>query len=86
MYAGVVGLKRLYRVYYTTYSDDVHRRIINEIESRYGFKVVEHPSRVHPEFRFIEIYTEREGMEEELVSLVKNIAGTMYVRVDWIFT
>ncbi|MCE4602121.1 MAG: hypothetical protein F7C08_01995 [Desulfurococcales archaeon] len=81
-----MGLKRLYRVYYTTYSDDVHRRIINEIESRYGFKVVEHPSRVHPEFRFIEIYTEREGMEEELVSLVKNIAGTMYVRVDWIFT
>ena len=82
----MVALKRLYRVYYTTYSDDVHKRIIEEIERRYGFKVVEHPSRVHPEFRFIEVYTEREGMEEELAGLVKNIAGTMYVRVDWIST
>ncbi len=75
-------LKKLYRVYYTTYSDDVHRRVIREIEERYGYRIVDHPSRVHPEFRFIEVYAEDEGREEELRDLVRSLVGSMYVRVD----
>ena len=75
-------LKKLYRVYYTTYSDEVHRRVIREIEERYGYRIVDHPSRVHPEFRFIEVYTEDEGREEELRDLVRSLVGSMYVRVD----
>ncbi|MEB3774902.1 MAG: hypothetical protein GSR86_08255 [Desulfurococcales archaeon] len=77
-------MKKLYRIYYTVYDDDLHVKIINAIKERYNVEIVDHRSRVHPEFRFIEVYTETEGLEEELRDLVKSMAGSMYVRVDWI--
>ncbi|MEB3788153.1 MAG: hypothetical protein GSR78_05280 [Desulfurococcales archaeon] len=79
-------MKRLYRVYYNTFDDEIHERVKREIEERIGGRVVDHPSRVHREFRFIEVYTEDKGREDEIRDLVRSLAGTMYVRVDWIET
>lgn len=75
--------KRLYRIYYTVFDDNTHRRIVEELEKRYG-KVVEHKSIVHPEFRYLEIFNETPGLEEEIASVVKALAGVMGVKVDWI--
>lgn len=75
--------KRLYRVYYTVFDDQVHRKIVEELEKRFG-KVVEHKSIVHPEFRYLELFNETPGLEEEIAATVKAIAGVMGVKVDWI--
>lgn len=75
--------KRLYRIYYTVFDDKTHRRIVEELEKRYG-KVVEHKSIVHPEFHYLELFNETPGLEDEIASTVKAIAGVMGVKVDWI--
>ena len=77
-------MKKLYRIYYTTYDDNIHNLVVEELRKRFSPHVLVHKSRVHPEFRFIEVLTEDEGREEEIRDIVKNLAGTMYVRVDWI--
>ena len=75
--------KRLYRVYYNTFDDDAHRRVVEELRKRFG-EVVEHESRVHPEFRFVEILNTTPGLEDEIAETVKGVAGVMHVKVDWI--
>ncbi len=79
-------MRRLYRIYYNTYNDDVHERVKSELESKYNARVVDHPSKVNPEFRFIELLLDKSGLEEEIKDLIKNIAETMYVKVEWIDT
>lgn len=75
--------KRLYRIYYTTFDDDAHRRIVEELERRYG-KVIEHKSIVHPEFRYIELLNETPGREGEIAAIIKSAPGVVGVKVDWI--
>lgn len=79
-------MKRLYRVYYNTYSDEKHEEVKRELESRYGARVVDHPSRLLPEFRFIELVLDKPGLGEEIVNIVKEITGSRHVKVDWIDT
>ena len=79
-------MRRLYRIYYSVFSDEKHREVISEIKKQFGVEVVDHPSRVHPDFRFIEVYLNEPGHEEELSGLVRLKAGTMHVKVDWIDT
>jgi hypothetical protein len=80
------GLKKLYRVYYTTYSDEAHDRVKRELEARYGAKVVDHPSRLLPEFRFLELHLDKPGLRDEILKTVREITGTRHVKVDWIDT
>jgi len=79
-------LKRLYRVYYNTYSDEKHREVVRELEARYGAKIVDHPSRILPEFRFVEVYLDRPGAKDEILNIVRRITGSRHVKVDWIDT
>jgi len=78
--------KRLYRVFYSVFDDEVHEKVKALIEERYGVKVVDHPSRVHPDFRYIEVLLEEPGKEDELRDLVSSTAGVMHVKVVWIDT
>jgi hypothetical protein len=41
---------------------------------------------VLPEFRFLELPLEKEGLEAELRQLVAEIVKSQYVKVDWIDT
>jgi len=78
-------LRRLYRVYYTVYDDSLHEKILEELKKRYG-RVASKPSRVLPEFRFIEIYIDKEGLSGEIASIVESFKGVSGVKVDWIDT
>ena len=78
-------MRKLYRVYYTTYDDDAHRKVLEELRKRYG-NVVDKKSRVLQEFRFIEIYIDKEGLGDEIASVVRGIPGVTGVKVDWIDT
>lgn len=78
-------MRKLYRVYYTTYDDGVHRRVLEELRKRYG-NVVDKKSRVLQEFRFIEIYIDKEGLSDEIASVVRSVPGVTGVKVDWIDT
>lgn len=82
---GAFILKKLYRVYYNTYSDEEHRRVIEELTRRFGVEVIDYPTIVVPEFRFIEVKLEEEGKEEEIRSIVSSITNSR-VKVDWIDT
>jgi hypothetical protein len=79
-------VKKLYRVYYNTFDDEAHNEIIREIRERYKAEVLDHPSKVNPDFRFIEIYLDQPGLEEEIASLVRVKVGHVHVKVDWIDT
>jgi len=79
-------MKRLYRVYYSTFSDERHQEVIRAIKEMFNVEVVDHPSRVHPDFRYIEVFLEEPGHEDEISDLVKLKAETMHVKVDWIDT
>ncbi len=79
-------MRRLYRVYYSTFSDEAHENVKRAIMERYNAQIVDHPSRVHPDFRFIEILLETPGLEEEIRDLVRDVAETLHVKVDWIDT
>ena len=75
--------KRIYRVYYNVYDDEAHSRAVEELRRRFG-RVVDHPSRVHPEFRFVEILVETPGLEEEIARIIRDSARAEGVKVDWI--
>ena len=79
-------MKRLYRIYYSTFDDDKHKQVIEEIKKVFGAQVIDHPSKVHPDFRFIEVFLDEPGHEDELASIVKVKAETLHVKVDWIDT
>ncbi len=80
--------KKLYRVYYNTYSDEAHRRVIEALKRELGAEVVDHPSRVLPEFRFVEVLKPEPGLEERIRDIVKSVLGDSAgeVKVDWIDT
>ncbi len=79
-------MKKLYRIYYNTYDEDLHERVKETLRERYNAEIIEHKSRLHPDFRYIELLLEKPGLEEEISSLVKNIVGSIHVKVDWIDT
>ncbi len=78
--------KRLYRVFYSVFDDSLHEQVKREIASKFGAEIVDHKSRVHPDFRFIEVLVEQPGLEDEIRDIVSNIIGSMHVKVVWIDT
>ncbi len=78
-------VRKLYRVYYTTYFDEKHAEVIKRLKETYG-KVVDHPSKVLPEFRYVEVLVDKEGLEDEIKDIVSSIIGSKNVKVDWIDT
>jgi len=81
-----LGVRKLYRVYYNTYSDELHRRVVEELSRRFGVRVIDYGSRVAVGFRFLEVFLEEPGVEEEIRSIVSSIIGDVRVKVDWIDT
>ncbi len=79
-------MRRLYRVYYSVFDDEVHKEVIEEIKKTFNTEVVDHPSKVHPDFRFIEVFLEEPGHEEEIAGIVRVKIGSPHVKVDWIDT
>jgi len=62
--------KKLYRVYYTTFRDDAHKAVIEALKRELGAEVVDHPSRVLPEFRFLEVLKDEPGLEGRIREIV----------------
>ncbi|BAF34726.1 hypothetical protein APE_0374a [Aeropyrum pernix K1] len=80
------GIK-LYRVYYSTYSDDVHRSIVEELKKKFGAEVRDHGSRVVREFRFVEVLLGEPGREAEIEQVVKSRGDSVFgVKVEWVDT
>lgn len=77
-------MRRLYRIYYDSYSDEEHRRVLEELKRRFGVEVVDHRSSVLPEFRFVELMLQEPNREGEISSLISSILGGRKVKVDWI--
>ena len=79
-------MRKLYRVYYNTYSDELHRRVVEELSRRFGVRVIDRSSRVAVGFRFLEVLLEKPGLEEEIRSIVSSVIGDVRVKVDWVDT
>lgn len=79
-------MRKLYRVYYNTYSDELHKRVVEELSRRFGVRVIDYGSRVAVGFRFLEVFLEEPGLEEEIRSIVSSVVGDVRVKVDWIDT
>ena len=79
-------MRRLYRIYYSVYDDNLHREVVEELKQKYGAQVVDHPSRVLPDFRFVELYLDKPGLEKEIEGLVRSKLSVGSVKVDWIDT
>jgi hypothetical protein len=78
-------VRKLYRVYYNTYSDELHRRVVEELSRRFGVRVIDYGSRVAVGFRFLEVFLEEPGVEE-VRSIVSSVVGDVRVKVDWVDT
>jgi len=80
---------KAYRVYYTTFDEETHRKIIEELEQELGLEPIEHKSFIN-EFRFLEFRFGKKdeiqlGLEDKIKKIVKKILGEdSYVRVDYI--
>ncbi|MDM7275231.1 MAG: hypothetical protein P3X22_003805 [Thermoprotei archaeon] len=79
-------MRKLYRVYYNTYSDEIHARVLEEVRRRFGVVVIDHPSRVVWGFRFFEVLLEDPGREDEIKDIVSSVSGDVRVKVDWVDT
>jgi len=79
-------MRKLYRIYYNTFDDSLHEKVKEVLREKYNAEVVDHKSIVHPDFRFIELYIDQPGLEEEIRDTIRGIIGSMYVKVDWIDT
>ena len=79
-------MKQLYRIYYSVFDSSKHELVLKTLSERYNARVVDHPSRVHPDFHFVELYLDRPGLEEEIQDLVRTLLGVLHVKVDWIDT
>ncbi|MEM1927267.1 MAG: hypothetical protein QXS85_00800 [Acidilobaceae archaeon] len=78
--------KKLYRVYYTTYSDELHDKVKKTLASKLGVEIIDYPSRVNPEFRFLEVLLSEPGRGDEIAEVVNTILGCKQAKVDWIDT
>lgn len=79
-------MRKLYRVYYTTFNDELHKRVVEELSRRFGVRVIDYTSRVAPGFRFVELLLQEPGREYEIKSIITSILGDVRVKVDWVDT
>lgn len=77
-------MRRLYRIYYDSYSDEEHLRVLEELKKRFGAEVIDHKSSLLSEFRFVELLLPEPGRAEEIQSLISSLLGGRRVKVDWI--
>lgn len=60
------------RIYFTLFDDEKYRRVLEEVRVVAGEgRVVEHPSRVVPEFRYIEVRGVDKGFVEKLEEILR---------------
>ncbi len=80
---------KAYRVYYTTFDEELHKRIKEKLVKELGLEPIEHKSFIN-EFRFLEFRFEKKnelkpGLEERIKEIVREVLGEdSYVRVDYI--
>ena len=75
-----------YRIYYTTFYDEEHERIVKQLAALLKKEPRIHQSRIR-EFRYVEFVGEDlpRGLEEDIKRVVRSILGDdAYVRVDYI--
>ena len=68
------------------FDDETHKKVLGELKSRYGVEVIDHPSVVNPEFRYVELLLPEPGRESDIRNIVSSIIGSSRVKVDWIDT
>ena len=73
---------RTLRVYFTMFSNDEYRALINEMRRICG-EIREHTSRVVEEFRFVEIPEPTEECQENIKELLEK-HGAVYPKIDLI--
>lgn len=77
---------KAYRIYYTTYCDEEHEKIVVQLAMLLKKDPIIHQSRIR-EFRYVEFSGEDLplGLEEDIKRIVKSVLGEdAYVRVDYI--
>ena len=62
--------KKLYRVYYNTFSDELHLKVVEALRKELGAEVIVHESKILPEFRFVEALKPEPGLEEKIRNLM----------------
>lgn len=78
--------RKLYRVYYTTYFNELHEEIKRALARRLGVEIIDYPSRVNPEFRFVEVLLREPGREGEIKNIIDSILGCECSKVEWVDT
>lgn len=79
-------MTRAYRIYYTTFYDDIHKKIVEALKATIGIEPIEHKSFIK-EFRYIEFKSDelKPGMEGEIAKVIKTILGeSANVKIDFI--
>ncbi len=60
------------RIYFTSFDDEKYRQVLDEIRTAAGEeRVVEHPSRVVSEFRYVEVKDVDKGFVEKLEEILR---------------
>lgn len=72
---------KVLRIYFTEFNEAQYRRVIEKLESL-GFKVVEHKSRVVPEFRYLEVLDFKGDLEAVKNEISQLIEASQYLKVD----
>ncbi|MCE4611124.1 MAG: hypothetical protein F7B17_04040 [Desulfurococcales archaeon] len=80
--------KKLYRVYYNTFDDTLHLKVVEALKKEIGAEVVIHDSKVLPEFRFVEVLKPEPGLEDKIKKIVIDVLGEKQgdIKVDWVDT
>lgn len=77
---------RAYRIFYTTYNEDKHAKILEILREKLRKEPIVHVSMIK-EFRYVEFKGDdlQPGLEREISESVKQVLGEeAYVRVDYI--
>ena len=75
--------KKLYRVYLTLFDRKEFERVVEGLKRRFS-KVEARESRLVPEFKFIEVFEERDGFEDVIRETIISSLGRndVTIRVD----
>ena len=75
--------KKLYRVYLTIFDPNEFEKLVKTLRSKFS-RIEVHQSKLVPEFKFIEIYEERSGLEDLIKRTILDALGRndITIRID----